>query len=389
MKVLYAYNYHRGGNGSLNATAATVRLVREHGAEVREFTRNSKGLPQNLVGRLTAGTHAFYAPEAVREFKRTLDEFRPDVVHAWDVFPLISPWVFRACAERGVPVVMTCDDYFLTCPVRNHFRNGKICTECLGGHEYRAALHNCRGNLTESLIVSAYTTMLRTLRLAADNITRLIVSSEFTRDWMAQHSGFGRERIDLVTHFVDIPPEPADPGAGTYVAFGGRFVPEKGIATFLEASEICGLPFRLSRNKNFFSNVPLPPNADVVVTSGRDDLNAFYRGARIVVSPSIWFETFGLVGAEAMSHGIPLIGSDMGAIQYLIEEGVDGLHFKTGDARDLAEKVRRLWDDVDLLRRMGRNARAKAMSRWTAPVHLEGLLKTYERAIDDVRRAGR
>jgi len=386
MRILYTYNFHRGGNGSLNATAATIGLVRASGHEVREFTRDSKALLKNIWGRLTAGTHAFYAPEAVRAFTETLDEFRPDVVHAWDVFPLISPWVFRECARRKIAVVMTADDYFLTCPVRNHFRDGAVCTKCLGGHEYWATLHNCRGNLAESVTLSAYSAMLRVLRLQRDYVTRLVVSSEFTRDWMASHSGFDRSRIDLVTHFVEIPDEPADPGLGSYVAFGGRFVPEKGIDTFLEASEICGLPFRLSRNEAFFTNVDLPPNADVVVTSGREDLQDFYRGARIMVSPSIWFETFGLVGAEAMSLGIPLIGSDLGAIRNLIDDGVDGFIFETGNARDLADKVRTIWDDVELCRRMGRAARAKALRLWTSDRHLEGLIETYGRAIADLGR---
>src|SRR5215471_16763449 len=141
MRILYVYNYHRGGNGALNATATTVRLMREHGFEVEEFTRSSKELPQNLRGRLKAATNAFYAPEALREFRNALDSFKPDIVHAYDVFPLISPWVFSICAQKKTPIVMTCDDYFVTCPNRNHFRNGKVCTECLGGREYNALLH--------------------------------------------------------------------------------------------------------------------------------------------------------------------------------------------------------------------------------------------------------
>jgi glycosyltransferase involved in cell wall biosynthesis len=385
MRVLYAYNYHRGGNGSLNATAATVRLVREHGFPTEEFTRDSNELARNVWGRLTAAASAFYAPEALKEFRKVLDSFKPDVVHVWDVFPLISPWIFPICARRNIPVVMTCDDYFVTCPVRNHFREGKICTECLGGREFYALVHNCRDNVAESLTLSIYTTMLRVLRLLTNNVSRLIVSSEFTRQWMGEHSGIDPSRIDLVSHFVDIPDTPADPGEGKYVAFGARFVPEKGIDTFLAASRICHLPFRLSRNQNFFVNVTLPPDAEVVVTTGRKDLEEFYRSARMLVVPNIWFETFGLVGAESMSHGIPVIGSNLGATACLIEDGVDGLLFEPGNARDLAEKVTRLWTDTELCRRLGRNGRAKAMRLWNSEAHLRDLIETYSKAIANSR----
>jgi glycosyltransferase involved in cell wall biosynthesis len=353
--------------------------------EVEEFTRNSNDLPDSLQGRLTAAASAFYAPEAIKAFKKVLDSFKPDVVHTYDVFPLISPWIYSICAKRNIATIMTADDYFLTCPNRNHFRDGHICTECLGGREFNAVVHNCRQNLPESLTVSLYTMMLRLTRLVRRDLTRLIVSSEFTREWMAQHSGIDSSRIDLVTHWVDIPETPADPGVGKYMAFAGRFVPEKGIDTFLEAARICKLPFKLSRNQKFFVNVDLPPEAEVVVTTGRKDLEEFYRSARALIMPPIWFETFGLVGAESMSHGIPVIGSNLGAVANIIEDGVDGLLFEAGNARDLADKVIRLWNDTELCRRLGRNARTKAVRLWNPERHLKGVLETYSKAIEDVR----
>jgi len=289
------------------------------------------------------------------------------------------------CRRRKIPVVMTADDYFLTCPARNHFREGKICTKCLGGHEYFAVVHNCRETMAESLTLSAYTTMLRGMGLVTKNLTRLIVSSQFTRKWMEEHSGIDASRIDQVTHFVDIPETPADPTEGKYVAFGARFVPEKGIDTFLEASRICHLPFRLSRNQKFFVNVDLPPDAEVVVTTGKKDLQEFYRGARMLVMPNKWFETFGLVGAESMSHGIPVIGSNLGSTANLIEDGVDGLLFEAGNAQDLADKVTRLWNDTELCRRLGQNAREKAIRLWNSERHVQGLIETYNKAIADMK----
>src|SRR5262245_6394610 len=104
--------------------------------------------------------------------------------------------------------------------------------------------------------------MLRLSLLVRRDLTRIIVSSEFTRHCTAQHSGIDPSKIDLVTHWVEIPEAPADPGIGKYFAFAGRFVPEKGIDTFVEAARICKLPFKLSRNQKFFVNVDLPPEAE-------------------------------------------------------------------------------------------------------------------------------
>ena len=132
-------------------------------------------------------------------------------------------------------------------------------------------------------------------------------------------------------------------------------------------------------------NVDLPPDAEVVVTTGKKDLQEFYRGARMLVMPNKWFETFGLVGAESMSHGIPVIGSNLGSTANLIEDGVDGLLFEAGNAQDLADKVTRLWNDTELCRRLGQNAREKAIRLWNSERHVQGLIETYNKAIADMK----
>jgi glycosyltransferase involved in cell wall biosynthesis len=179
---------------------------------------------------------------------------------------------------------------------------------------------------------------------------------------------------------VDMPAATCDPASGTYVGFAGRIVPEKGIRTFAEAARISGLPFRLSRHESYFEAPELSQGLETVVTRDRAGLEAFYRGARMIVLPSLWFETFGLAAAEAMSHGIPAVGSRMGAIVELIDDGVDGFLFEPGDANDLAAKVARLWSDPEMSRRMGTAARAKAV-RWERGRHVENLRTIYENAI--------
>lgn len=379
MRVLYAYNQHRGGGGSNNATMATVNAVAAAGMEVEVFTRSSRELPVNFMGRLRAGTSAFHSPESLDAFRRQLDAFRPDVVHAYELFPLVSPRIPAECARRGIPVVMSTDDFRLTCPVRTHLRDGRVCTECLGEKEYRAILHNCRGSLAESFVLSAYATMVRKRGLFTDHVTTFIAPSDFTRRWLVDNARIPEARISVLAPVVESPPEAADPGEGSYVGFAGRIVPEKGIRTFVQAARITGLPFRLSRHESYFAAPELSEDLETVVTSDRAGLDAFYRGARTMVLPSLWFETFGLAAAEAMSHGVPVVGSRNGAILELIEDGVDGLLFAAGDAQDLADKVTRLWSDPALCRRMGAAARAKA-SRWRRARHIETLTRIYESA---------
>jgi glycosyltransferase involved in cell wall biosynthesis len=88
-----------------------------------------------------------------------------------------------------------------------------------------------------------------------------------------------------------------------------------------------------------------------------------------------------LTGAEAMSHGIPLIVSRVGAVADLVEDGVNGLHFEAGNAQDLARKMDLLWRDPELARHLGRAAREKCLSLWSPDRHFRNLNAVYERVL--------
>lgn len=380
MKVLYAYNPSRMGGGSNNGTRATIDLARRSGCEVEVFTRDSKDLPAGWRGRLQGGSRLVYPREPVRAFAKLLDQFRPDVVHIYEVFPLVSPWILPQCSGRSIPTVMNCDDYRLTCPVMTHLREGKVCTECVNGREHRSILHDCRHNLAESAVYALYNAMVRKLRLFEDHVSRFVVLSEFTRNWFIEHAGIAPARITVVPPVIALPESAADPANGSFAAFAGRFVPEKGIDVLLEAARVSGVPVRLCRDQNFFPTIQVPSDVQVTIAHNRSELDNFYRSARMFVLPSTWFETFGIVGAEAMAHGIPVIASRLGAMASLVRDETDGLLFEPGNSRDLAEKMRRLWDDRALCQQMGRAAYEKA-THWGAAAHWKRLAEMYSEII--------
>jgi len=381
VRVLHAYNLHRGGGGANNATHATIQASRDGGIEVEVFARTSRDVAPGFLGRLQAGLGALHGRDSVPEFIRILDQFRPHVVHAHELFPLVSPWILPECKRRGVPVVMSFVDYRLTCPVTTHLYDDRVCTRCVGGHEYWAILRNCRGRLSESASMALYSVMVRARRLYQANVAQFIAPSDFTREWLVENAGIDPGCIRAIAPIVAIPPSAADPAQGSYVAYAGRFSQEKGIETLLEAARLSGLPFRLARNVKSLVSSRIPDGlVDVVVTHGPDDLAEFYRGARVVVVPSLWFETFGLVAAEAMSHGIPVVASRIGALEELVGSGDSGAAFEAGNARALAEAITVLWKQPDLCRRLGETGRKRAVESWSAESHLRRLRAVYETA---------
>jgi glycosyltransferase involved in cell wall biosynthesis len=380
VKILHVYNRHRGGGGSDNAWDETIRRSIEAGIEVHSFERDSRDLPDGFGGKARAFAAGLYAPTAIAAFDRTLAEVRPDIVHTHELYPLISPWIIRRARAAGVPVVHSCYDFRLTCPVATHYRDGGVCTDCLDHGPHRAAIRNCRDNPAESIAFAARAIVADRAQLFA-GVTRFVVLSAFSRGWLAQHAGIARDRIDINGCAIDLPETAVDPAAGGYVAFAGRFVPEKGVECLIAAARIAGLPLRLAGMAAHHPAIRDGDDIACVETPTRAALIDFYRGARMLVAPSLWFETFAIVAAEAMAHGVPVVASDIGALADTVQRDRTGLLVPPGDDRALAAAMTRLWHDDDLCRTLGAAGRQRVATDFSASQHMARLFETYRRAL--------
>ena len=107
-------------------------------------------------------------------------------------------------------------------------------------------------------------------------------------------------------------------------------------------------------------------------------MDAAIARASIAVVPSLGGEVFGLVVAENMLRGLPVVASDLGAFQEVL--GSTGLTFETSNASALAAQIRRLLDDPALRASLGRQARQRAM----ALCNLQRMLEAHESVYRDV-----
>lgn len=380
MKILHVFNRHRSGGGSDNAWDATIALSRRRGLEVTTFERDSRTLPPGLAGKVSAFANGLYGAAALRDFRGRLHDARPDIVHTHELYPLITPWVLELCADAGVPVVHSCYDFRITCPVATHYDGAAVCTRCADSGVHQAVVRNCRGNRAESAAFALRHAVAGWRGLYQRHVAQFIVLTDFSRRWLIERAGIAPGRITVNECAIPAAPAPVDPVGGGYIGYAGRFVPEKGIDTLRDAARISGLPVRLAGPAG--SDRRHVDGADIAVTltANAEQLAAFYRGARFLVVPSLWFETFAIVAAEAMAHGVPVIAARIGALRDTVREGETGLHFTPGDPVDLAATMRRLWDDPALCRRLGRAAHRDVQRRFSEDAHFTRLIEAYRRA---------
>jgi len=383
LRVLLVHNDYAGFGGEEAVLRDTISLLERKGHHVAVFRRSSVDIAHVFLGQVRAFLSGIYSLSSRQEMKRLLRLQRPDVVQVQNLYPWISPSVLLECRYEGVPVVMTVHNYRLVCPWSLLLSNGRICKRCFGGKEFWCVLKNCTGNLLKSIGYAARSYFARKLRMFADNVTLYAPLTEFQRDILCC-DGYPAERMVVLPNMCAVVPGSDDDYPGEYVGYAGRISPEKGIDVLIKAARsLPEVPFRLAGSYNRMPHLPdiCPDNVRSVGHLGGDALDTFYRGARICVLPSVCYETFGLVIAEAMMRGKAIVCSRIGGLPEIVEDGVTGLLFEPGNATDLAEKIAYLWERPQLCRQLGRAGREKALRDYSPEKYYERLIAVYEKAI--------
>jgi glycosyltransferase involved in cell wall biosynthesis len=389
MKILSVHNTHQHRGGEDVVFEQEKRMLERCGHAVVVYHRTNHEIGQlKILDRLDMAKRTIWANDSLREFDALLAVEKPDVVHIHNTFIVISPSIYSACRKRGVPVVQTLHNFRLLCPPSNLFRDGKVCEECIDHSLVRAIEHKCyRGSTSATTVVVAMLSFHRLFRTLERSIDRYIALTEFSRDKFIS-AGFPSDKISVKPNFLE-----SDPGvrrqAGDYALYIGRFSPDKGLPTLIDAWSKLPRDFQLRIVGEGSERAELEAAARRQQLSNvqfrgflsREDTLAELKGARVLVMPSLWYETFGMVIVEAFACGVPVICSRLGAMAELVRDGANGLHFMPGDSADLAQKMIWAWTNPGTLEKLGRNGRQDFESHYTADKNYRMLMEVYERAI--------
>ncbi|HVS88349.1 MAG TPA: glycosyltransferase family 4 protein [Candidatus Acidoferrum sp.] len=395
MKVLVARNAYQHPGGEDTVFHNETELLRSVGHEIKEFRDDNHRIAE--MSSVSLGAQTIWSESSRRKLRAALDEFRPDIVHFHNFFPLISPAAYYACHEAGIPVVQTLHNYRLLCPGGILYRDGHVCEDCLPKRmKWPGALHACyRGDRLATATVATMLAVHHSLGTWREKVTQFIALSEFSRRKFSE-GGLPAEKIAVKPNFASSDAGVRD-GAGQFALFVGRLSSEKGVECLLEAW-VKGnrrIPLRI------VGDGPLRPMLErEKLVSGLD--NVFFDGtlertlvlkamkqALFIVFPSNCYECFPLVIAEAYACGVPVIAARLGVMAEIVHDGVTGLHFETDSAEDLAAKVQWAWTHAAEMEEMGRAARAEYEAKYTPERNYKILMEIYERAICTTRSVER
>ena len=173
------------------------------------------------------------------------------------------------------------------------------------------------------------------------------------------------------------------------IIFQGRLVTTKGLPVLLEAASLLrseNHAFELmvigdgperSAIEELAKKLQLASCVRFVGRIGAADLDSTLAKASIVIVPSLGGEVFGLVLAENMSRGLPVVASDVGCFAEVL--GDAGLTFRVGDAKDLARQIARLLDDSALAFALGSRAQSRILENYQRSQMIAAHAQLYRR----------
>lgn len=381
MKVLVAHNKYQHPGGEDIVFENEARLLATSGYDVRTLVLSNDAIG-SYADKVLTSLRTVENPRGIALMSRAVENFKPDIVHIHNFFPLFSPAVYEACRQRGSAVVQTLHNYRPICANGQLLRHGKTCDLCIQGSPIWGAVHRCyRGSLLGSVAVARMIATHRKRRTWAKHVSQFLVLSQFARSVFIQ-AGFPADRLFVKPNFIDDPGEPEQTERRAAL-FVGRLSHEKGVRFLIEASARYNFPVRIAGDGP--DSKPLQDMAQSNVCFlgrlSRESVLKEMRHAGVVVVPSLWYEGFPMVILEAFASETPVIVSSLGALAEIVEHGVNGFHVPPGNSDQLGLRIRALLENRLLAREVGLAARRAYLERYTPAANLAAIKCAYSKAV--------
>jgi glycosyltransferase involved in cell wall biosynthesis len=281
---------------------------------------------------------------------RVLDEIKPDAALVHYV-PGIGYNALDAISSREIPTVYYLHDLGLACTRMSMFRGGKDCgSQCL----------NCR-------VTSAH----RVRRLAHFDRIGFCSPSRANLERLQQLLPIGRYPsivIPNANHYPAASALPTEFSGELRVLYVGRLHAQKGVEVALEA--VAALSASHAIRMRVVGGGPLEaplreryeaePWCSFSGHVSAEEVSNEMVDADVLVVPSVWMENAPGVAIQALGLGLPVIGSSIGGIPELVEDGATGLLVEPGNRLAWIAAIKRLLDEPELLGRWRERARAQS-----------------------------
>lgn len=295
-------------------------------------------------------------------FEEIFSDINPDVLYLHKVpqIEFCEPYINRCHTVRMI------HDHDLCCPRKHKYfiHNGRVCRHKADWRCYLDLAFLERDRTTKSGMKWAdIQPKFREIRRNLI-IETMLVGSRFMQEELLQN-GFRQDQVHIMPPVVQfeqpvLTPVPSDP----HILYVGQLIRGKGVDLLLQALSQLQIDYHCTivgtgngeeQLKGLSESLGLSDRVHFTGWVPHDGLNTYYKEAKVIVVPSRWPEPFGMIGLEAMRHGRPLVGFDVGGISDWLIDNFNGFLVPEQNVDHMAARIKTILTDHDIAEIFGKN----------------------------------
>ncbi len=380
LNVLWLHDTARRTGGCEHYICNTQDELRRRGIRSTLLYGESGQGPLEMLG-------SFERAFPIVDLAEQLAAIKPDLIYAHRIEGCKT---LSTLKNSGIPTIRFFHDHKLFCPREHKYTviGKQTCTQTIGRNCY-----SCLGVITRSPqwpgVRLQTVARLRSQQRAHDGLAGYVVASRYMSQHLVDH-GFDSSKIHTIPLYVEEPLASQDNVVreSNLLLFVGQIVRGKGLDILLEAMRyvdkrvrlmVVGAGPQLDETIALARRLGVSPQIQFLGHQTQTELARLFKLATGLVVPSRSPETFGKVGIEAMSYGLPVVGTNVGGIGEWLSHERTGLMCQPNNSRSLSAAITRLLADTKLRQNMGKRAIEFSQTKFSSAQHLDRLTSLFHR----------
>lgn len=400
MRILLVNKFHYLRGGSEKYYFELAKLLKDHGHTVAFFSMKNEnniktGDREYFVDEIDMNTgskfealNVIYSKKNKALMEKALEEFKPDIVHINNFQRQLSASIIDAVKEKNIPLIMTAHDLNPICPASIMLYNGEVCEDCITKGYTSCIKKKCIKNSMLKSVLGYIEKKYYDLHKIFCKVDCIISPSEFNKNQLLKGK-LKCNDITVIHNFVN-ETEKTDYTLGDCAFYFGRLSREKGILNLVEAiNNIPGARLIIAGDGPERENIQayikehkLENRITLLGYLNQNDIRENIRKCRFVTVPSIWYENCPYSILETMEIGKPIIGSKIGGIPELIQDGINGFTYEHNDVTKLTNILMKLFGNDETVKQFSKNSKQIFIQNYSAEAYYNKLMTVYNKYIN-------